>query len=361
MSIDIREFETMVNDTLVRIVENTNITNTNSGSVIRTIVESILVENDIQYYQLSKIFRAMGIDDAMDDDLDRLVSILGIIRKPATQCVHNLTFDRTDPYTSDVPIEYGNVISTLPDRNGDIVEFMVTQQGAKLPMGELAVEVECTAVVAGSIYIPRNTLTVMNTPIVNIGSVYNEHDVFGGTDKETDNELRQRAKDALIALGRGTLGAIETAVKNVPDVIDCIPIDMARGVGTVDVVTVTSTLPPSLELSDTIAGVVYETKSAGIMAEVIYPTIYELDIEVDTTPYSDNEVVKDAIIGYLNSLRIAETFVINQMERRVLNTITSKGYANTDIITIHPQENIEPYGTQIIRAGTITVNGVVML
>ena len=53
MAIQVKEFDTMVNDVLRRITNSTKISNINPGSVIRTIAEAILAEQDIQYYQIS--------------------------------------------------------------------------------------------------------------------------------------------------------------------------------------------------------------------------------------------------------------------------------------------------------------------
>ena len=53
MAIQVKEFDTMVNDVLRRITNSTKISNINPGSVMRTIVEAILAEQDIQYYQIS--------------------------------------------------------------------------------------------------------------------------------------------------------------------------------------------------------------------------------------------------------------------------------------------------------------------
>ena len=163
MAIVSRDFDTMVLDTLTRISNSTPITNTNYGSVIRTITESILAETDIQYYQLNQLFNAMGIDTATGTDLDRLVAILGVVRKNATAAVDIVKFGRSDPATFDIDIPYGNIISTVQDRSGKIIEFYVSQNDAKLVAGNLYVDVTVTNRMAGSTYVPTGGLSIMNT------------------------------------------------------------------------------------------------------------------------------------------------------------------------------------------------------
>ena len=93
--IEIRSFDTMVNDTLRRIINSTKISNIRPGSVTRTLAEAILAEVDIQYYQISRVFNNMDIDTATGEDLERLIKILGVVRKSATKCTTTLVFGRS--------------------------------------------------------------------------------------------------------------------------------------------------------------------------------------------------------------------------------------------------------------------------
>jgi uncharacterized phage protein gp47/JayE len=180
MAIQVKEFDTMVNDVLRRITNSTKISNINPGSVMRTIAEAILAEQDIQYYQIDQIFKGMDIDTATGNDLDRLVKILGIVRKSAVPCIATLTFGRSEASDTNIMIPVGSKVSTYADRDGTVIEFVVTQPGAFLPAGELSVQVECTAVKAGNIYVPANTVTIMNSPILNIEYVNNDENIYGG-------------------------------------------------------------------------------------------------------------------------------------------------------------------------------------
>ena len=108
MAIQVKEFDTMVNDVLRRITNSTKISNINPGSVMRTIAEAILAEQDIQYYQIDQIFKGMDIDTATGNDLDRLVKILGIVRKSAVPCIATLTFGRSEASDANIMIPAGS-------------------------------------------------------------------------------------------------------------------------------------------------------------------------------------------------------------------------------------------------------------
>lgn len=365
MALVIREFETMVDETLQRIVNaNIGITNTIPGSVIRTIIESLLAETDIQNYTIEQIYKAMNIDTAEGSDLDAIVAILGVVRKQATYAVGTVSFGRSDAYDTDIAIQYAQMISTKQNSNsGDILEFIVTDEDAKLSAGDLKTIVNIQATEPGYIYLPANTITVMNTPIIGIEYVVNESEFSGGSNQETDDELRKRAKQALAGLGKGTSSALRSALLELNGVVDAIVMDTSRGVGTADIVIITSEIPPSIALQNEISDVISITKSAGIDVGVIYPIIKTQDVTVTITDITGAELSQDtinnagnAIIDYCGNLSVGDTLIISQLERAIGNAV---GNIDIDIIVTTPSANVVPTSTQVIRHGTITINGVV--
>ena len=360
----VREFETMVDDTLQRIVDaNVGITNTYPGSVIRTIVEAILAEADIQNYSIDQIYKAMNIDTATGSDLDATVAILGVTRRTATYAEGTVVFGRSDIYASDIAIQYAQMVSTRQNVDGSIREFIVIDEGAKLPAGDLQVTVNIRALEPGRIYLPTNTITVINTSVIGIHYVTNDVEFIGGSDAETDDELRIRAKQALAGLGKGTATALRNAVISIPGVVDAVPMDLSRGVGTSDMVVVTNDIPPSTTLMNAINEVVRITKSAGIDVGIIYPTISAQNIVVTITNMLGMAVSNDdidkagtAILTYCNNLSIGDTLIISQLERAIGDAINN---TDIDVVVKTPNSNIIPTTTQVIRSGTITINEVV--
>lgn len=348
-----RTLDEMVEGTLTRIVNaNIGITNTSPGSVVRTIIEAIMTEMDITNYNIMQSYGSKIIDDATGDEIDAIGTIFGLTRNPATSAVGIVTFTTTEASVSDIYIQYNQIVSTQQNANGDVYEAMVTDLNAKLPAGELSTTANISMLEPGSVYIPANTLIIMNTSIIGITNVTNTSIISGGTDEETDDEFRTRIKNALFALGKGTIKSLENSVKGIDGVADAVVLDMNDGVGTADVVVVTKILPPSSAIQSIISLVVAETKSAGIKINIVYPTIIYIDVTVTTTG-GDNSVVGKAIYDYTNSLGIADTFIIRQMENAVL---TALGDATVDIVTVAPTANVNITGTQAIKSGTITVN-----
>lgn len=362
MPLVIREFETMVDDTLQRIVNaNIGITNTIPGSVIRTIIESLMAEVDIQNYTIGQIYKAMNIDTATGSDLDAVVALLGVTRKPATYAEGTVVFGRSDIYDTDIPIQYAQMVSTKQDASsGNIYEFIVIDEGAKLVAGNLQTTVNIRAIEPGSIFLPTGTITVMNTPIIGIEYVTNVIQFSSGTNEETDDELRDRAKQALAGLGKGTNTAIRSALLELPGVMDAVVMDMNRGVGTADVIMITNDIPPSESLMNEIDYTIGITKSAGIDVGIVYPTIKTQDITVKIVDITGAMISQDnidkankAIGDYCNKLSVGDVLIISQLERAIGNAINS---SDIDVVVQVPATNIVPSSTEVIRCGTITID-----
>jgi uncharacterized phage protein gp47/JayE len=70
------------------------ITDINPGSVTRTFVEALALEMDYLYTQMEKVYFLAFIDTAGGKALDLVVSLLGILRKPAGYAEGMVTFGR---------------------------------------------------------------------------------------------------------------------------------------------------------------------------------------------------------------------------------------------------------------------------
>ncbi len=79
------------------------ITDVNPGSVTRTLVESIALEMDFLYAQMSQVYNSAFIDTATGKSLDLVVSMLGVNRKPAGYAMGEVAFGRNkEPASVDV-------------------------------------------------------------------------------------------------------------------------------------------------------------------------------------------------------------------------------------------------------------------
>lgn len=362
-----RSFDDIVEYTLQSIVQkNVGLSNVNEGSVLRSLIEVLSENEDTANYYIELVYRCMDIDNCYGEELDRSAKILGLTREPAKSAIGEITLSTGDnPAEYDIEIPYNFIVSTRPNKNGDVTEFYISESNKIIKAGESSVNVAVTCVEPGQIYVPAGSITVLSSSLQGIHSVINESSINGGRDVEGDEDFRERIHNVREGFGKCTDMAIESAVSEVSGVVDANVIDMYDGVATTGIVIMTDTTLPPDSVKEEIISVVNATKASGIKPYIIYAETIYVDINVNVN--SDIEIndlsiskIKDAIRSYCTSLEIGQSLIIKQLERKILNSVdtTDADNDNVDIETVSPTENIQCSNIQVIRAGNITINGI---
>ena len=84
--------EQILRDAINYLYLNTNISDFNVGSVIRTILETMSIEDANQYYQMYSILNAFFLDGAEGTALDDRAAQYGVTRRPATNSAGQVVF-----------------------------------------------------------------------------------------------------------------------------------------------------------------------------------------------------------------------------------------------------------------------------
>lgn len=361
MALEIKDFDQMVNDTLQDIVNSgIGITNIGVGSVIRTITEAILSNVDEVNYYLEYVYNSMGIDTATGNDLDRLVALFGIIRNKSQYAMGFVTFSTGDePADRDIEIPYGYEVSTRQNSSGQISVFNVEESGILLKKGQKEIDVLVKADTPGHRYLAANTLIVMSKSIVGVATVTNKDEINSGQDEETDEQLRKRAKEYVLSFGKCTKTALETAINKVEGVSSCRVVDLYKGNGTIGIIVVPDIVPMPEPVSEEVNKVIAETKAAGIKVFMIDLILKGIDLELHISDEVDKTIVVEAISNYVNSLEVGQTFLISQMERKILNAVDDNNIENDniDIVTITPNGNVTCADNEVITVNTVKING----
>lgn len=363
-----QSFDDIVEYTLQAIIQkNAGISNVNPGSVMRTLVEVFAESEDIANYYLEYVYRCMDIDNCYGEELDRAVKILGLVRETSKAAVGEITLSTGDsPAEYDIEIPYGFIVSTRPNRDGEVTEFYISDTQRVLQAGESEIKVAVTCTESGLVYIPAGAIDVMSQSLQGINSIVNEHAINGGRDDESDEEFRERIKNVRETFGKCTNEALEAAVDQVSGVTKSRVMDMYKGVGTTGIIVVTDTVPPPQSVQNEIYSVVQAVKASGIEAFIIYSNVKDVDIDIVITGVElsdeDYTAIADAINRYCISLNAGQEFIVKQMERKALNAIDTTQAENddADIRTITPVSNVTSTDEQIIRSAQIRINGVVV-
>jgi uncharacterized phage protein gp47/JayE len=213
-------YASMVADTRRRIPQ---LSDFEPGSVIRSLYESLSYEMALLYEQLDLVYQAGFVDTAEAAHLDRVIAVLGLKRNEPDFAKGVVTFERDPGSEEEVVIPIGTLVVTEEDERQDPSKkaYLTTEEG-RLAVGEEAAEVKIQAEERGKkMTTAAETIVVMPRPVPGIKRVVNKKSIaFLGRDRETDEQLRERAKKALLASGRASATSIENALWGMPGVRD---------------------------------------------------------------------------------------------------------------------------------------------
>lgn len=170
---------------------------------------------------------------ASADYLDKHATVRGLERKQATYSTGELTFSLSQTALEDVLIPKGVVAST---NSSQALRFKTTID-AVIPTGAISVTVPAQAVESGVTYnVKSKQVSVIVTPPAGVVAVTNNKAFTGGTDKESDQSLRQRVLYSYQDISNGTNAIYyKRLAESVPGVYSAGVVPRERGNGTVDV------------------------------------------------------------------------------------------------------------------------------
>ena len=281
---------------------------------------------------LVRVNGVMFLDSAKKVDLDKLVfDRYQIVRKPAAPAVTTVNFTTTAPAVVGFSIPAGTQLST-PDNRIFITRVQVTFPGGST--GPISVAVQ--SVLGGlSQQVRANTITSIVSSIPSQPAdlaVTNPLASMGAADEESDDALRDRAKNFYPTARKGTLKAIEEGAKAVPGIrtasaFEAIDADgsAARVVELVvadDFVAqlVDSTvLPPvypaqSVAIAALVRDGLQDVRAGGIQVSVTVANVVLLGISLSLRYRAGADIdaattaAKVQMVNYINSLRPGQQF-----------------------------------------------------
>lgn len=355
---EFKDRDTMIEDVLEAIQSNMEFEiEIGDGEPLRNIIEAVIQEIDLQYWQLEQVYENSFIDTAYGEELSKLVKILGIERRPAIKSEGSVRFYRETEADSDYLIPMGTRLETLPDYEGNTISFE-TIENAVLLKDTKEVTARISAVEAGSnTNLTANKIIIINDPPTGIESVTNDYATIGGEEEETDEELKERAISSLETSGRGTINAILNRLRNTPGVKSVAIEDLARGVGTFDILVLGDTIPMPLDKRRELENIVNEIKSGGIDALLEEPSVKTVDVSIKlnietSLSSTDLQNVNNSIVNYFSSIQIGKTAYVNQLSKYILNSNSNI----IDVEIISPANNVVAEVKEIIILGNTTIS-----
>lgn len=323
------------------------------GSVIRTMYESFAYEIGILYEQLNQVYLSAFIDSAEGSQLEMLVALLGIQRGLPDFAEGTVTFQR-DLGTDIIEIPVGTLVTT-EDSEKSPKKAYTTIESQIFPANSKTLDVKIQAVERGEEQVTKEeTINIMPLPIPGIKSVINKSPIqFTGKKTETDEELRKRAKIALISSGKASNIALENALLSQPSVKEVKLIerfnDPDKKYGLVDIFvdgvdfsneTKVQSLKSQIDKVRA-AGVFVRLQSAifvtidAVFKIEINPGIKISEMERKTIEKS----VEESIINYISQTKMGQPLLFSQLTRQILSVINVYNIERFEICTYVPIDN----------------------
>jgi len=285
-----------------------------------------------------------GVQTTFTKDGDYKLSDNAIVwteggRKPDQGSVFYTDYTAYEQIT--IPVD--TKVSTYSRRPENLKVYRTMREAvlSRNPEGKWEIEIPVVALTSGKEgNIFAGTLNVMPRPPIGIEYVINKKDILNGTEDESDEELRERAKRALEMAGKATLISLKSAVQGVPGVTGEVKVvDQPDGVpGIVQIIA-------SGGDEKEIENMINETRSAGIKVEFKRPSIIPLDIKltiIAVEGVGKNEVtdkVDNSIRQYLGTLNIDDDVIVSSI---IKSALMVQGVRDVQDVTINgKKENIE--------------------
>jgi uncharacterized phage protein gp47/JayE len=334
MSFEPKKFDDIYNAMVQKTQEQLpGVTDFKVGSVIRTMYESFAYEIALLYEQSHQVYLSAFIDTAEGAQLEMVVAILGIQRGLPDFAEGVVTFERDlGKEAIEIPI---NTLVTTEDREKAPKKVYKTIEPMLFPPDQTTIEVKVQAVERGEAeVVAAEAIGIMPQPILGVKSVINAAaSQFRGKRSETDAELRQRAKNTLLASGKASTSSIETALLTLPGVKEVKLKERFRDDppqhGVIDVFI------NGIDFTD-IAKVQYlnsqvdRVRAAGVLVRlqsaipVMVDGVFQIEIDDTQVRSADDRLALEAkaqkaIYQHLDGLGMEEPFLFAQMQRQVLS------------------------------------------
>lgn len=302
----------------------------NAGGMARTLAEAYAREMATFYAMLELSHRAGYLDTAEGPALDNVVAVLGLKRARAGRLTGEVELSRATAAPDDIGIPAGRQITGIGADSKPLPLFE-TMEDATLIKGDTRVVIPVQEVQdeeqpdrEAPPAIDPFRLTLMPRPILGIEAVTNPGPLRRGSDNETDENLRARARTALRDGEKGTLESIAAAVhqQGVQQVTVREPADAPPGV--VDVLVGDTDFESDVEGVARVEAAIRETKAAGIRVRLRYARtiFFRMVFQVEPTRDDMDEVTFDrlrrdlqqALAQYMRELPVGAPVIRRKLE-----------------------------------------------
>ncbi len=288
------------------------------------------------------ILRQMFPSSAVGEYLEMHAAERGLSRKQATKAKGTVRFTPSEEEHGDIPIPRGTVVCSYND-----MHRYVTDADAVIGSADSYVNVPITAVSAGADYNARGgVVTIIVTPVMGVGGVYNGSLIKGGSDTESDDELRERVIESYVEISNGTNAAYYKRIAlSVSGVSSASVVGCARGAGTVDVYVLGDGEPVTSSQLAEVQRLLSEGRELNVDVRACQPSMAEVSLYIllKAQPgYDFNEVaarVQQEVTDYIDTLGLGRSVLLSEVGEVIYHI---KGVAQYRFLESYGSDSIVP-------------------
>ncbi len=266
---------------------------------------------------------------AEGEHLDYHARMRALERLGAARAKGSVTFRLGNALTAETVIPAGSLCLTA----GGI--SVVTLESGSIPAGETAVTVAAEATEAGvKGNLPAGSVVTMSAYPTGAVECTNAEAFTGGSDEESDDQLRRRILDSYKRLPNGANAAwYESRVLDMDGVAAVYVTPRARGIGTVDIIIASEGGIPSVELLETVQSRLDEQREICVDIQVLAPEEREVDITLSIAAeegYEFEQVrnrVESGLRGFFNGDQLGKGVLLAQLAAVVYGVEGVANYA----------------------------------
>lgn len=346
MNLKIKSMREVFNNLVDWITTKTDkITDFNVGSAIRTLTEAIAIQFEEFYFSMKQnVLYAIenSIYTSFDFDVKLSRASSGYV-----------TIEFEEPLPSTLTIPKGTVFCTSV-MYGYIYFESTSEISVERGAPEALIPIQCkTSGIIGNVPAESITTIVMTHSIIK--SVKNKFPLTNGQDDETSSERKNRFKNYVRTLARGTADSILYGALEVDGVTGAWVDD--KYIGYVKVYAHNSTGELPAELKKEIIKNLQNYRAGGIEVEVLPIVKKVVDLNLKITIGNDYDealytnLIKKLIENYLNGFSVAKSLYISD----IIHTIKSVYLEEVINLEVSSGQDIVISNNELIRSGNIEV------
>lgn len=349
-----KTFDQILADLIADLKANSNITDVQPGSLSYTILAVVARALRVVWFMVEQMGNLYFVSTSKGSFLERRCNERGVFRKVGTAATGTVNLTRSTAAPVGATMTKGTVLATLDGQ----FEFTVNSD-VTLAAGwtSATASVTCTTVGVIGNLAAGTALQVVGSQVVGVQNIaVATGGLSGGTDTETDDQLRARYLYTIQnPINGGTAADYVVWATSVTGVKQAIALPLNRGAGTIDVV-ITDGGIPSDALVSSVSTKIQANRPVGADVQVLKPTAHAINVNGTLTAaqgYTNAQLAPlatQAVQNYLASIPIGGIVRYTGIIKAVMGVTGVLDFSMTA-----PTANVTLGATELATSGTITI------